>query len=172
MDNSTNSLIKFLTLASDSGLLKFHTARTRKTAIKVLQKILDAHEIEDITKIDFSTLVDRYRFYEKENQILEPVKETSLQTYITRLNSSITDFNKWKKDPDNFSPTHTKKRHNHSIVKPANNNDTHYNHSSPIYIAIRESSFIEINNIPVDLSQKEVEVICEVLKRYSKKNDL
>lgn len=164
-------------MASDMELLKFHTARTRKTAIKVLLAVLSLDEKKDITTIDLSSLAVRYRKHETKNPTLEPIKESSLQTYITRLKSSIVDFDKWQKDPENFQPTHTKQSKQqlkHPKTKPTFNinKEISTNFPSPIYIALRESALIEIKNIPNDLTQKEVGMICEVLKQYSERNEL
>lgn len=174
MENTIDSLIKFLNTASDMELLKFHTARTRKTAIRVLLTVLTIDEKKDISKIDFTSLINRYRAYEKKTHILEPLKESSLNTYITRLNSSVVDFNKWQIDPNNFQPTHTKhskQKLKHHKVRVIDVDKISTNSSSPIYIALRETALIEIKNIPNDLTQKEVETICEILKRYSERKE-
>ena len=99
-DRSREALGRFLDFLGEKGMMAPATAQTRKASALKLLSILDAQEAADVTTVDVDDLVRR--FHNLHGQKYNP---TSVRTYRSRLQSALTDFQSYLKDPLSFKPS-------------------------------------------------------------------
>lgn len=133
------NLMEFLQRESDNENMKFQTARTRRTALRMLFSN-SSFELSDINNIEVSELLAE--FSEKNPEI----KPATLKTYGTRFNSSLKDFQLAKKTKN--------------IIE-----NTTIEETLDVQFPMRHGK-IFVQGLPIDLSKEEYEKICTMLKAF------
>ena len=146
-------IIDFLKKAQSKEILNFNTARTRVTAIKKLSPFLSEEESNDIRKIDKVLLAEKVR---KQGDI----NEGTLQTYLTRLDKSIEAYTSLYEmvegnDEVNISKSHQQKMNLKRDVC----------RETTLAIEI-DGTIVRVNNLPVDITIKQVDKICRALHAF------
>ncbi|MDQ2861517.1 MAG: hypothetical protein M3T55_12510 [Pseudomonadota bacterium] len=99
-NRSREALGQFLEWAGDKGLMARATAQARQAAAAKLLGILEPAEANDVTGVDVDDVVSRFNH-------LHGKKYTrgSLNTYRSRLRSSLDDFRSYLNNPLAFRPS-------------------------------------------------------------------
>ena len=127
MDNYIN-LIDFLQKSTNQGFMKFHTARTRKTAIKQVFEGSSYTKIS-VLDLDVDKVVSDYI-----ERLANPITEDTIKTYKSRIKRSIDDYIRIE-----------------------------------LLCPLRKGEFkVDIKNIPVDISDEEIDTIIEMIKIATK----
>lgn len=145
---SVEDIIKFLKSAQSSGVLKFNTARTRRTAITQLSKFFTDIEKADLRNIDKNTLADRIRD-------ISNIQEGTIQTYLTRLDKSIASYKSYIEG---------------KLTEPANSTNTEIkpkevttNAKETVVVFLDSGIPIKLTNIPKSISRKDIDTIYSAL---------
>ena len=96
---SLNALIVFLDKAAGRGDLKTATANALKASCNKVFSILSDNEKQDLSTIDLDQTFGRFK---NRNDDLNP---DSLKTYRSRTNKAVTEFLKFREDPENWKPS-------------------------------------------------------------------
>jgi hypothetical protein len=148
MDNYLD-LIEFLQNSVDLDNMKFHTARTRKTAIKqVFHGSL--FESDSVLNIDIDSLMDDFI---KRSQ--QEIKQETINTYKSRITRSIEDYIRVVKLGEDL----TKKE------IPSNIDLVEKVKTIEVQCPIRGGDIkIDIKNIPLDITNEELEKVVGLIK--------
>ena len=175
-DRSRDKLLDFLDYLSEKGLVAKSTIAGRKAAVGKVLGILSPEEADDVTKLDLGQVMTRFQNLEGRNYT-----PGSLNTYLSRLNSAVADFDTYLKNPLGFRPTvqsrekRTKpesKRENASSpsTSPAPSQDRVAQKSplmpssSILPIPIRQDVTVYVQGIPYDLTAAEATKIANVIR--------
>jgi hypothetical protein len=146
------------------------TAAARKAAANKVLGILDDAEATDVSKLDIDAVMNRFHHLEGANYTPE-----SLNTYKSRLKSSIDDFVRYQKDPLNFKPAVVQSAPRRSVERAKTSGVS----DSPVQkiadeappaavnilpIPIRPDLTIKIQGLPFDLTPSEANKIANVIK--------
>ncbi len=96
---SRQALLDFLDYLGNKGLVKAATVSSRKAAVNTLLSILSEEEAADLKGLDVDALLNRFS-----NLNGGKFKPESLRVYKSRLNSTLEDFENYKKNPLSFKP--------------------------------------------------------------------
>lgn len=96
---SRQDLLEFLDFLAAKGLMKKSTATSRKAAVNTLLSILSDDEARDLRGLDIDALLQRFH-----NLKPHEFKPASLSVYRSRLNSSIDELERYRRDPTGFKP--------------------------------------------------------------------
>jgi hypothetical protein len=149
-------LIEFLQLASEKQQLKFHTARTRITAIKRLFES-SKFEMTDILEIDVDALTEAF----KENN---NISEDTISTYKSRFISARKDYIKFVLLGENLPETEQEGK---TLVQKKSQEMTF--HPSVIDLPCiigRHGHVVTIKNLPTDLSKSELNKLTALLEQF------
>ena len=94
---SRKDLLAFLTYLSDKGLAKQNTGQGLRVAVTKILTDLSPDEDADVRKVNVSMAVRR--FHNKNPSALAPA---SLGVYETRVNSAISEFVLYRRDPSTY----------------------------------------------------------------------
>lgn len=176
---SLTALMDFIDYTGRKGLLNKNTAQSRRLAVNKILSVLDEDEATDLRKVDIDQVYERF-----ENLYGSEFKPDSLRVYYSRLNSAISDFLTWKKNPSSFKPTVQKRKHK---LSTANSRSESVKRDSPskatanglpsateteidglsIPIPLRPGKLVEIRGIPEDLTSGEARKIAGVITAYA-----
>lgn len=178
---SREDLLSFLDYLADKGLAKRSTVVSRKAAVNTLLSILDASEAANLQDMDVDDLLSRFGNLRKHE-----FKPASLQVYKSRLNSVISEFQKWKSSPSTFKPdsqTRERSSRTNGDVKPvpAPAGQTSSTLTGPTNqaafderveeitfpIPIRRGVIVRVTGIPSDLTPDEATKIGNVILALS-----
>lgn len=172
---SLDALLRFLDYLKDKGLLKANTAASRKaTASKVLS-CLSPEELEDVSALDLDDVMSR--FHNLEGQKYTP---DSINTYKSRLKSTLEDFGSYLDNPMGFRPAVQSRsrsvRSAQDSEKAARPQENPKQDEAPstkyaappdtmiIPIPIRADLVVRVQGIPHDLTVQEASKIAAVIQ--------
>ena len=170
---SREALLNFLDYLGQKGLMNATTARSRKASVNGVLGILSAEEADDVALLDVDELMHRFSNLQGSNFTPE-----SLQTYRSRVRSSIDDFLRYTENPLTFrvaTPTGTRKSRDktpagkvqadHDVPSPPQPSATRPVVSDSILpIPIRADLVIYVQGLPFDLTAAEANKIANVIK--------
>ena len=177
-DYSEAALYEFLDTAAKRGLLKENTAKSRKAAASRVLSVLQESERGDLRMIDVEAVF--HRFQNKQGAGYKP---DSLQVYLSRVKTAVTDFLRWRENPSAFKSSTAPRTS--SRVNPAKDNGGKsvadaepIDPSDPtppslptvgltIPIPLREGLTVLVSNIPSDLTKAESERIAAIVRAYA-----
>lgn len=158
--------------------MKRQTAASRKAVVNKVFGALDDADRDDVLAVDVNTIIERFVNLEGRNYTPE-----SLQTYKSRLKSTLDDFSSYRQDPLSFRPSahqraarQSKAQSNSSSTAPdkpsimtslgADNTaarviDTPVN---ILPIQIRADLTIKIQGLPFDMTVAEANKLAAVIK--------
>ena len=175
-DFSEAGLYDFLDSAAKRGLLKPNTANSRKAAASKVLAVLEPDEKADLRRIDIEEVFHRFQ-----NKQGHEYKTESLQVYLSRVKTAVSDFVRWRENPAAFksaSPARAQVRAvrakesapAQSVDSSAQSTNHQTNgHSTGITIPVplRDGLTVLISNIPADLNRSEAERISAIVRAYS-----
>lgn len=165
-DYSKDALLAFIRQCVDTGMLNPAAARSRQNAARQLLGFLDDTESQDLRKLDVSELADRVHKLEGSS-----IRPESLSIYRERLDATLSDFLRWKAEPDGFAPGKDEQRslrkrpavgqfHEQSGEDKALEELRLNPPRKEIFpIPLREGLVVYLQNVPADLTQAEAEKI-------------
>lgn len=135
-------LIAALESAKDEGLLKFHTARTRITALNEIFSRLPHRGEQDVFSLDKNNLLRELIDLPDNDASI-----TTLTTYVSRFNVTRDFYKKY---------IHTR------------NSPAFEGLSQRISIPLRGKESVYISNLPSDITKDDIEQICAVLNMLAR----
>lgn len=174
---SRKALLDFLDYLATKGLMNVTTARSRKAAVNGVLGILTDEEASDVAALDLDDLMRRF-------SNLQGVKFTpeSLQTYKSRVKSSIEDFMRYLDNPLTFrASTPNTPRKQREKAQPTDE-VREMPHSMPesrarlapsdsiMPIALRADLIVYIQGLPFDLTRAEANKIANVIRAMALEN--
>ena len=176
MELSLDNLLEFLDWLAAKGFLAKNTAFGRKAACSAVLGILDPEERQNVAELDLDQVMSRFATLEGKRYAPK-----SLKVYRGRVQSSISDYIRYKSDPENFKiqapqssggnnkVTNRKKPGNESKktdeIRDTSIHMTSSNISPNVYpIPIRVDLVVRIHGLPFDLTKAEAERIANVVK--------
>jgi len=168
---SETNLLQFIRQSAVSGLINPSTSVSRKKAAEHLLTQLNTVEKQDLRQLDVDELCSRFHKLQGST-----IREDSLEIYKDRLKATLVDFIAWVDDPVGFVPGHTE--HVGAIQKNANRPSTTAaekakeeltlnmpdNPTGIFPIPIREDRIVYLQNMPLNLSDKEAQKIVAVVQ--------
>lgn len=152
--NTYKDLIQFLQRSSESKFIKFHTARTRKTAIRRLFRG-GSFEDKNIFEVDLDAVITEF---ESRNS---SISSETIDTYKSRFSSALKDYIRYEiigekmSVIDEFRPK--------IIKQEAQIKSESINLPCPIR---KGKHIIHINNLPIDLKLEELERLNSLIKDF------
>lgn len=165
MKYTYRDLMEYLRAASKSGGIKYNTARTRRTAINRVFASQPEYEHQDIFSIDLDDVISGFRELEENKD----VSESTIETYKSRIKTTIEDFALWLRKSPQAEPGWKISESWRDIPAPT--------HSVVIEKSVEKFSLpiplesglvLTINDIPTNITEKDVIKICDVLKFIAK----
>jgi len=186
-DYSLTALNKFLEHAAEKGLLNPNTVAGRKAAVNKIFSILDDNENKDLRGINLDDTVRRFA-----NLHGSGFKPDSLRVYLSRIKSTLIDFESYVENPVAFKPAsaqrsstqtnggskpskNSKKRTEKSKTSSNNEHSQAHDFEAPdtddfetfsVPVPLRKGLTLHLHNMPRDLTTKEAEKIAAVAAAY------
>lgn len=178
-DSNLSGLLQFIDWMAGKGYAPANTASSRKAAANKVISALGEDEAADVLAIDVEDAISRFATKHGGNYSTE-----SLQSYKSRLKTTLDDFRDYKSDPVGFRPVgrassrtkadrvEPKKRPpiRHRTPPPSNSASTA---SAPpsvsqnvVPVPIREDVVVKVGNLPFDLTAEEAKKIANVILAY------
>lgn len=180
---STADLLKFLDYLAEKGLMPAATAAARKAAANKMLAVLSEDETRDVTTVDMDDVA--LRFHNKNGQQYTP---GSIQTYKSRVTSSIDDFRAYLANPLGFR-TSSKPRQRIRSTKdkppaprgePSANSAQESTQAQPaapsvspgpsvniLPVALRPDLTIQIAGLPFDLTKAEAQKLANIILAHA-----
>lgn len=148
-------LISFLQKSSDTKLMKFHTARTRKTAIG---RIFTGSMFENISifELDINDVIDEFQTKNPD------ISEDTIKTYKSRFTTALKDYIRYEKLGETQSIGGNQQYVNK--VKEKIHKAEVVNLPCPIR---KGEHIIKINNLPMDLTEDELSRLVSLIKDFT-----
>ena len=172
-ERSRQKLLEFLDYLGDKGLMARATIANRKAAAGKVLGILSDEEADDVTKLDLEDVIAR--FHNLEGKSYTP---TSLTAYLSRVRSSIGDFESYLENPLGFRPSvqtrdkrkpESKKEGAMSSPSDQSSKTDRQPIKAPLSstilpIPIRSDITVFVQGIPYDLTEAEATKIANVIR--------
>lgn len=172
---SRKDVLDFLEFLANKGLMNKDTVTSRKAAVNTLLSILTDEEARDLRNIDVDLLITRFH-----NLRGGEFKPESLRVYKSRLNSVLSDFERYKADPLGFraSPPAKERGPRGVTTEPKREAKRAEAPSAPAWIPerteeivfpipIRKGVIVKVAGIPSDLTPEEAHKIGAVILALS-----
>ncbi|MBN9223065.1 MAG: hypothetical protein J0I79_34495 [Mesorhizobium sp.] len=170
---SRDALLEFLDYLARKGLLNKITANARKAAASKVLALLDESEAADLTNVDLDQLMHRFSNIEGGNYT-----PGSLNTYKSRIKSSVEDFLNYQDSPMTFKvggaagarktsdrqkggQTTGERPAARPVASPVIAPPTSV---SVLPIPIRQNLIVQIQGLPFDLTTAEANKIANVVR--------
>ncbi len=180
-DYSLNAFNRFFDYAASNGLLKRNTAQSRKAAANKVLAVLEDGELTDLRTVDLDQTFERFQ-----NLQGMQYKPDSLQVYISRTRTALSDFTSYVDNPSSFksgkpqraskktdngggkSNKTEKNKGNQGLTDKNDGLDAHTDAKHIIVpVPLRENLTVKITNIPADLTQAEADRLAAIIKAYA-----
>jgi hypothetical protein len=171
---SREELLKFLGNMGRKGMIPANTASARKAAVNKVLSMLNDEEAQDVTSIDVDETIRRFG-----NRYRSEYTPESLQSYASRLRSSVDDFKRHCDDPLNFKPGMTKRilrkprdggSSSREIVRASTESPAHSRPVAAVQIlpiTVRPDLVVQIAGLPHDLTQAEAQRIANIILAHA-----
>ncbi len=161
MKYTYRDLIEYLWVASRNGLLKYNTARTRRTAIKRVFASQPDYEERDIFKVDLDVAIHGF----KELEANKGVSDSTINTYKSRIKTTIEDFALWlRKRPQQGSDEIQSIMSGESFGSSPRLISDKKIETFSLPVPLESGLKLTIKDIPTNLTENDAEKICEVIK--------
>lgn len=148
-------LLTFLQHASDTKLMKFHTARTRKTAIGRIFRD-SVFENSSIFELNINDVIDEFQTKNPD------ITEDTVKTYKSRFSTALKDYIRYEKLGEIQSMDGCQ-QHVNEVKEKAHKAEV-VNLPCPIR---KGEHIIKINNLPMDLTVDELSRIVSLIKDFT-----
>lgn len=154
MMETYKDLIDFLQNSSDSKFIKFHTARTRKTAIR---RIFRDSSFENISIFEVN-IDDVIKEFKSKN---DDISDETIETYKSRFQSALKDYIRYEKLGEKMLVVE-------EVRADKGGREVKYKSESiNLPCPIRKGEhIIHINNLPIDLKPEELERLNSLIKDF------
>lgn len=170
---SKTDLLKFLDNMGRKGMIPSNTASARKAAANKVLALLSEEEAQDVTVLDVDETIRRFG-----NRFRSEYTPESLQSYASRLRSSIDDFKRHCDDPLSFKPGIAKRlpRKSRETGSAAREIAIGNQMSPPLRpiaaaqilpIAVRPDLVVQIAGLPHDLTTAEAQRIANIILAHA-----
>tara|TARA_R110002167_G_scaffold28513_1_gene95772 strand:+ start:1064 stop:1630 length:567 start_codon:yes stop_codon:yes gene_type:complete len=180
---STTDLLKFLDYLAEKGLMPAATAAARKASANKMLAVLSDEEARDVTTIDMDDVA--LRFHNKNGQQYTP---GSIQTYKSRVTSSIDDFRAYLTNPLGFRTSSKPRQRTRSTkdkpAAPSGEPSTNSAQEPPqaqspapsvssgpslsiLPVALRPDLTIQIAGLPFDLTKAEAQKLANIILAHA-----
>jgi len=171
---SKSDLLRFLDNMGRKGLIPANTASARKAAANKVLSMLTDDEAQDVTNLDVDETIRRFG-----NRFRAEYTALSLQSYASRLRSSLDDFKRHCDDPLNFKPGVTKRTTRKArdsgsvapgIVTASSDPSTHVRPVAAVQIlpiTVRQDLVVQIAGLPHDLTKAEAQRIANIILAHA-----
>lgn len=171
---SRADLLEFLGFMGKKGLIPANTASARKAAANKVLAMLSDEEAQDVTGLDVAETIRRFG-----NRYRSDYTPESLQSYASRLRSSIDDFKRHCDDPLNFKPGKSRLGARPSKGREASANAGESTVAAAptqlravpavqvLPVAIRPDLVVQIAGLPHDLSQSEAQRLANIIMAHA-----
>ena len=175
-----NELLKFLDYLSDKRLMKEQSVASRRAVVGKVFAALGDDDRSDVLAIDMDDVMTR--FINKSGTNYSPA---SLQTYKSRLKSTLDDFSSYRENPMGFRPSSISRASRKSKTNSSMDESNHGDISSAdanvrpavstrvaspsvdiLPIPIRANLVVRVQGLPHDLSMTEANKIASVIKAF------
>jgi len=170
-DYSKEALLKFMDYLANKGIMNKTTARSRKASCNKMLSILDDSESSDLRLIKLNDVAIRFANLKGTNYTPK-----TLQVYKSRVAKALSDFLRYKENPENFSIETKSGRaaaKGASITTPvidarqpatptSKGPNTDFN-TFDIPIHLRPGVVVQLNGLPADLTTNEAKKISNVV---------
>lgn len=180
-DYSISAFNRFFEYAASSGLLKRNTAHSRKAATNKIVDVLEEEELSDLRNINIDQVFERFQ-----NKHSMDYKPDSLQVYLSRARTALTDFISYVDNPSTFkangaqrsstkAKSERKKATGPKRAPSQNSSNLEYEQAHDVRhivvpVPLREGLTVKISNLPADLTVSEAERLAAIVKAYSVPN--
>ncbi|NLY16307.1 MAG: hypothetical protein GXZ05_07985 [Gammaproteobacteria bacterium] len=179
-DYSLDALNRFFDFAMNKGLLKRNTAQSRKIAANKILSVLDENEQADLREVDIDHAFELFQ-----NKQGTEYKPNSLQVYLSRVRSAVSDFISYVDNPSGYRPSTAQrnsstksKRENNGNDKTKESSKEEYREAKPrqeeqpshgivVPVPLREGLTVKISNLPADLTASEAGRLAAIIKAYA-----
>jgi len=168
-DYSVAKFGEFMRQCVSLGLINPATLRARKLAAEQLLSELKSHERQDLRLVDVDELASR--IHKLQDSTIRP---ESLEVYKTRFRDALADFFAWTEDPKSFAPRESEVRTTREMLRrePEDHKKAREELAlnpprNPLQIfpvPIRPELVVYIQNVPLDMTPREAEKICAVVR--------
>jgi hypothetical protein len=176
---SGKDLLEFLDYMLSKGLGKVDTLKSRRIACGRIFDVVGQDEVVDLRQIDVDHVM--HRFQNLEGSKFSP---GSLNTYKSRLRTSISDFLRYRENPSGFraanqrTPRQPRKQPEVSAQSPSTPTEQPERMTSArgvetrqtleLPIPIRATHVVKIAGLPYDLTRNEAQRIANVVLAMAK----
>ena len=176
-DYSIDAFNRFFDHAAEKGLIKRNTAISRKAATNKILAVLEESELTDLRTLDLDATFERFQ-----NLQGMKYKPDSMQVYMSRARTAVSDFIAYVDNPASFKSSTTQR----SSTKTKNGASTeskgkvvkkqkdieddlgqHDIKHIVVPIPLRENLTVKISNLPADLTQSEADRLAAIVKAYA-----
>lgn len=161
-------------------MLKRNTAQSRKLAANKILAVLEDSETADLRTVDVDSAFERFQ-----NKQGMQYKPDSLQVYLSRVRTALSDFVSYVDNPAGFKPASVQRSRSKPKDANTNSKDTketgakgstppldHHEHQHIVVpVPLREGLTIKISNLPADLTEAEANRIAAIIKAFAVIND-
>lgn len=180
-DYSLDAFNRFFDYAAAKGLLNRNTAQSRKAATNKMLGILESDELSDLRSLDLNQAFERFQ-----NLQGHQYKPDSLQVYLSRVKTALSDFITYVDNPSSFKPAgpqrisgkvkngvgaekkkernENKQRVTDDLISPEGHHDTKH---IVVPVPLRENLTVKIMNLPADLTQAEADRLAAIVKAFA-----
>jgi hypothetical protein len=172
-ERSRQALFEFLDYLGTKGLIPSNTVAARKSAASKILGILEDGEAADVTKLDLDEVMRRFQNLQGQNYT-----PASLNSYLSRLRSTVEDFKTYLNNPLAFKPNgQTREKRGKYEPKKEGSGVSEAPHTasaqskppvmpsvSILPIQIRLDTTVYVQGIPLDLTEAEAAKIANVIR--------
>ena len=177
-NRSRDDLVRFLDYTGEKGLVPPATAAARRTAATKVLAVLSDEEALDVVQINLDDIMSRF-----DNLNKHQFTPDSLQTYRSRLKTSLRDFESYCENPVNFRPLGASRtRAKVAPERPKNStqpargvpivqNETSVSADLPnvavLPIPLRQNLTVRVVGLPFDLTPNEAKKIANIILAHA-----
>ena len=173
--HSREDLLKFLDNMGRKGMIPSNTASARKAAANKVLQMLSNEEAQDVTALDVDETIRRFG-----NRYRSEYTPESLQSYASRLRSSIDDFKRHCDNPLTFKPGAMRRILRKPRTESASSSrdimSVAAGPSTPLRpiaaaqvlpITVRPDLVVQVAGLPHDLTKSEAQRIANIILAHA-----
>jgi len=172
-------LMNFLDYLSTKGLMKEQTVASRKAVANKVFEVLDDEDRSDVLAVNLDDVMSRFI-----NKVGSNYSPGSLQTYKSRLSSTLEDFQSYRQNPMGFRPSIATRaarkpkpsnetsgpETSHTPVAPEERQHIPTKSAMPavdiLPIPLRADLTVRVQGLPFDLTPLEAKKISSVIQAF------
>lgn len=174
-DFSIDAFNRFLDHAASRGLMKRATAQSRKASANKVLGVLEPEELKDLRSVDLDHAFERFQ-----NLQGMDYKPESLQVYLSRARTAVSEFISYVENPATFKSGGSRKPRAKTPQTPSQEEKIKEKHNDrngqgpfdtedhvDVPVLLRPNVKVQIINLPSDLTELEAERLAAIVKAYA-----